>query len=132
MRYHTAWVESETTTRDAADLLQEIELSRTGSPQAGTTDSEDDDFNIDLTAELDFLSEHPSTSLPNIHFGSDSDESSSDELLTSNPHSSMNSNPQTSFRASRVRTPNVSEEKTLFIQMEFVDGKNLREVRNSQ
>lgn len=93
-----------------------------------------EDFQLDLAADLDFLSERPSQSLPNIHFGSDSEDSSDhDEPHKSQGAEAKVSTPVGTPRMSRTDSADpaskLPEEKTLYIQMEFVDGRNLREVR---
>jgi translation initiation factor 2-alpha kinase 4 len=132
VRYHTAWVESETENLDG-DLARQIDRSQSETPVTETSDDgseasaidEDIDLNIDLE-DTDFLSVHPhhsSSSYPHIHFGNDSDDSS---LPSRNP-----SRQQSLFTPTPAASPPPFEAKqqqrTLYIQMEFISGRTLRE-----
>jgi hypothetical protein len=142
VRYQTSWVETETQSVDARQRLGALKDS---TPGIGKNDDKSDDgsdedgevdsdvaaaldleaLDFDLDEELDFLSgPHPSKNIsyPSIHFG-DADDSVS-RAPTSKPVS--HGGTDVSHETSESESHSV---RTLYIQMEYIPGFTLREVR---
>lgn len=124
-RISSKWVESESASVDAKAVLDDIESSRA---QSTSLDIDSDAFHLHLD-DTDFLSlRNADVSLAEVHFGESDDEESSQDTHGDPSISSLRKN------LDNLQIPTISptkpEKRTLYLQMEYLAGRTLREVRN--
>jgi translation initiation factor 2-alpha kinase 4 len=143
VRYQTSWVETETQSVDARQRLGALKDS-SGPEVKGESDKSDDTdggeeidsdvaasfdleaFEFDINAELDFLSTghgSKSVSYPSIHFGNEA------SVSRAPPSKLEPISASTGGTDSEVETSEDADTlRTLYIQMEYIQGFTLREV----
>jgi eukaryotic translation initiation factor 2-alpha kinase 4 len=143
VRYQTSWVETETQSVDARQRLGALkeatpeahdpgggDVRSNGSEEDGEVDSDVaaaldlEAFDFDLDEELDFLSgphRSKNASYPSIHFGHGTDSVSRAPASNQVSHGGADISHETSESESH-------SVRTLYIQMEYIQGFTLREV----
>lgn len=134
VRYHTSWVETDTTSTDVRQALDLLTSSTNGTPSRSTssddasTSGSDESLDGSLHGEEfdlgfdDFISkghQSKSLSMPTIHFGEEDDPSNEPSRAVSRQDTPEASTPPI--------TSSPRQSRTLYMQMEFVSGQTLRE-----